>query len=54
VVRSLEDFDVNQADGFEPEEGDDEAEQEDLKEALTKAAEKALEDQGPDTEKTLQ
>lgn len=37
VVKSLEDFDVNQADGFEPEDGDDEAEQEDLKEALEAA-----------------
>lgn len=53
VVKSLEDFDVNQADGFEPEDGDDEAEQEDLKEALEVAAEQALNKDADHTQETL-
>lgn len=53
VVKSLDDFDVNQADGFEPEDGDDEAEQEDLKEALHSAAEQALNDGADSTEEHL-
>lgn len=53
VVKSLEDFDVNQADGFEPEDGDDEAEQEDLKEALEVAAEQALNKDAEHTQETL-
>lgn len=53
VVKSLEDFDVNQADGFEPEDADDMAEQEDLKEALKVAAEQALDEPADPTQETL-